>query len=160
MEHISIVKETVNLPVLRKDFIVDEYQIYESLHIGADCILLIVSALSKKELKEFNNLASDLGLEVLVEVHNLQEIERALDINPKMIGINNRNLETFKIDLKTTKRLIQEIPKEILTISESGIKSSEDVENIKSSGVNIFLVGEAFMRAEDPGKELKNLFFT
>ena len=160
LEHISIVKETVNLPVLRKDFIVDEYQIYESLHIGADYILLIVSALSKKELKEFNNLASDLGLEVLVEVHNLQEIERALDINPKMIGINNRNLETFESDLETTKRLIQEIPKEILTISESGIKSSEDVEKIKSSGVNIFLVGEAFMRAEDPGKELKNLFFT
>ena len=96
---------------------------------------------------------------ILVEVHNLQEIERALDINPKMIGINNRNLETFKIDLKTTKRLIQEIPKEILTISESGIKSSEDVEKIKSSGVNIFLVGEAFMKSKDPGEELKKMFF-
>ena len=160
LEHISIVKETVNLPVLRKDFIVDEYQIYESLHIGADCILLIVSALSKKELKEFNNLASDLGLEVLVEVHNKEEIERALELNPKLIGINNRNLETFEVDLRVSIDLSKEIPADILTVSESGIKSPMDVKNLKSSEINVFLVGETFMRAKDPGQELQELFFS
>ena len=159
LEHISMVKETVHLPVLRKDFIVDEYQIYESLLKGADCILLIVAALSKNQLQEFSQLASDLNLEVLIEVHDEVEVETALEINPKLIGINNRNLETFEVNLETTERLAQEIPREILTVSESGIKSSEDVKKIMSSGVNAFLVGEAFMRAEDPGKELKNLFF-
>ena len=159
LEHISKVKETVHLPVLRKDFIVDEYQIHESLLKGADCILLIVAALSKNQLQEFSQLASDLNLEVLIEVHDEVEVETALEINPKLIGINNRNLETFEVNLETTERLAQEIPREILTVSESGIKSSEDVKKIMSSGVNAFLVGEAFMRAEDPGKELKNLFF-
>ena len=159
LEHISLVKEAVDLPVLRKDFIVDEYQIYESLLKGADCILLIVAALSKNQLQEFSHLASDLNLEVLVEVHDEEEVERALEIRPNLIGINNRNLETFEVNLETTERLVEEIPKEILTVSESGIKSSKDVKKIMSSGVNAFLVGEAFMRAEDPGKELKNLFF-
>jgi len=159
LEHISIVKETVDLPVLRKDFIVDEYQIHESQLKGADCILLIVAALSKNQLQEFSLLASDLNLEVLVEVHDEEEIERALEINPNLIGINNRNLETFEVNLETTERLIEKIPEEILTVSESGIKSSEDVKKIMSSGVNAFLVGEVFMRAEDPVKELKNLFF-
>ena len=159
LEHISIVKETVDLPVLRKDFIVDEYQIHESLLKGADCILLIVAALSKNQLQEFSQLASDLNLEVLIEVHDEEEVERALEINPNLIGINNRNLETFEVNLETTERLVKEIPREILTVSESGIKSSEDVKKIMSSGVNAFLVGEAFMRAEESGKELKNLFF-
>lgn len=159
LEHISLVKEAVDLPVLRKDFIVDEYQIYESLLKGADCILLIVAALSKNQLQEFSHLASDLNLEVLVEVHDEEEVERALEIRPNLIGINNRDLETFEVNLETTERLVEEIPKEILTVSESGIKSSKDVKKIMSSGVNAFLVGEVFMRAEDPGKELKNLFF-
>ena len=159
LEHISLVKEAVDLPVLRKDFIVDEYQIYESLLKGADCILLIVAALSRNQLQEFSHLASDLNLEVLVEVHDEEEVERALEIRPNLIGINNRNLETFEVNLETTERLVEEIPKEILTVSESGIKSSKDVKKIMSSGVNAFLVGEVFMRAEDPGKELKNLFF-
>ena len=159
LEHISLVKEAVDLPVLRKDFIVDEYQIYEGLFKGADCILLIVAALSKNQLQEFSHLASDLNLEVLVEVHDEEEVERALEIRPNLIGINNRNLETFEVNLETTERLVEEIPKEILTVSESGIKSSKDVKKIMSSGVNAFLVGEVFMRAEDPGKELKNLFF-
>ena len=159
LEHISIVKETVDLPVLRKDFIVDEYQIHESLLKGADCILLIVAALSKNQLQEFSHLASDLNLEVLVEVHDEEEVERALEIRPNLIGINNRDLETCEVNLETTERLVEEIPKEILTVSESGIKSSKDVKKIMSSGVSAFLVGEVFMRAEDPGKELKNLFF-
>ena len=159
LEHISIVKETVDLPVLRKDFIVDEYQIHESQLKGADCILLIVAALSKNQLQEFSHLASELNLEVLVEVHDEEEVERALEINSNLIGINNRNLETFEVNLETTERLIEKIPGEILTVSESGIKSSEDVKKIMSSGVSTFLVGEVFMRAEDPGKELKDLFF-
>ena len=159
LEHISIVKETVDLPVLRKDFIVDEYQIHESQLKGADCILLIVAALSKNQLQEFSHLASELNLEVLVEVHDEEEVERALEINSNLIGINNRNLETFEVNLETTERLIEKIPEEILTVSESGIKSSEYVKKIMSSGVSAFLVGEVFMRAEDPGKELKNLFF-
>jgi len=159
LEHISIVKETVDLPVLRKDFIVDEYQIHESQLKGADCILLIVAALSKNQLQEFSHLASELNLEVLVEVHDEEEVERALEINSNLIGINNRNLETFEVNLETTERLIEKIPGEILTVSESGIKSSEDVKKIMSSGVSAFLVGEVFMRAEDPGKELKDLFF-
>ena len=159
LEHISIVKETVDLPVLRKDFIVDEYQIHESQLKGADCILLIVAALSKNQLQEFSHLASELNLEVLVEVHDEEEVERALEINSNLIGINNRNLETFEVNLETTERLIKKIPEEILTVSESGIKSSEDIKKIMSSGVSAFLVGEVFMRAEDPGKELKDLFF-
>ena len=158
-EHLMIVREAVNLPVLRKDFIVDEYQIYESRYKGADCILLIVSALSKNELQDFHLLAQDLDLDVLVEVHSQEEVEIALNMKTKLIGINNRNLETFEVDLETTTRLSKEIPEDILIVSESGIKSSKDVKRIISSGVNVFLVGEAFMKAENPGEELKNLFF-
>ena len=158
-EHLMIVREAVNLPVLRKDFIVDEYQIYESRYKGADCILLIVSALSKNELQDFYLLAQDLDLDVLVEVHSQEEVEVALNMKTKLIGINNRNLETFEVDLETTTRLSKEIPEDILIVSESGIKSSKDVKRIISSGVNVFLVGEAFMKAENPGEELKNLFF-
>jgi len=158
IEHLLLVRETVNLPVLRKDFIVDEYQIYESRYKGADCILLIVAALSKSELQDFYHLALDLDLDVLVEVHNQEEVETALDLKSKLIGINNRNLETFEVDLETTTRLFKEIPEEILTVSESGIKSSKDIKGLISCGVNVFLVGEALMRAENPGSELKNLF--
>ena len=148
IEHLMIVREAVNLPVLRKDFIVDEYPIYESRYKGADCILLIVSALSKNELQDFYHLALDLNLDVLVEVHNQKEVETALDLKPKLIGINNRNLETFEVDLGTTISLSEEIPKEILTVSESGITSSKDINRLISCGVNVFLVGEALMRAE------------
>lgn len=160
LTHLSEVRKLVDLPLLRKDFIVDQFQIFESLRYGADCILLIVAALSKDELSEFNNLALRLGMEVLIEVHNEQELEIALDLNPKLIGINNRNLETFMVDLETTRRLSKKIPNEVLVISESGIKTPKDVNTLLSSGVNAFLVGEAFMRAKDPGEELNNLFFT
>jgi indole-3-glycerol phosphate synthase len=159
IEHLLLVREAANLPVLRKDFIVDEYQIYESRYKGADCILLIVAALSKSELQDFYHLALDLDLDVLVEVHNQEEVETALDLKSKLIGINNRNLETFEVDLETTTRLFEEIPEEILTVSESGIKSSKDIKRLISCGVNIFLVGEVLMIAENPGTELKNLFY-
>lgn len=159
LEHLSVVKEKVNLPVLRKDFIIDEYQIYESRYRGADSILLIVAALSKSKLEDFYHLASDLQLDVLVEVHNSIEVERAIDIKSRLIGINNRNLQTFEVDLQTTKKLSEDIPEEILIVSESGIKSSEDIKRIISFGVNIFLIGETFMRAKDPGEELYKMFF-
>ena len=160
LEHLSLVREAVDLPILRKDFIVDEYQIFESLHRGVHCILLIVAALSKNELKDFYHLALELGMDVLVEVHNKEEIEKALELSPKLIGINNRNLETFEVDLRVSIDLSKQIPADILTVSESGIKSPKDVKNLKSSGINAFLVGEAFMRAKDPGQELQELFFS
>ena len=159
LDHLSLVKESVDLPLLRKDFIVDEYQIYESRYRGADCILLIVAALTQSQLKDYHDLARELSLDVLVEVHTLNEKLRAVDIGPNLIGINNRNLETFEVDLENTKHLVKDIPQEILIVSESGIKTREDVQKIFSYGVNIFLVGEAFMAVENPGRELRNIFF-
>ena len=159
LDHLSLVKESVDLPLLRKDFIVDEYQIYESRYRGADCILLIVAALTQSQLKDYHDLARELTLDVLVEVHTLNETLKAVDIGPNLIGINNRNLETFEVDLENTKHLVKDIPQEILIVSESGIKTREDVQKIFSYGVNIFLVGEAFMTVENPGRELRNIFF-
>ena len=160
LEHLSLVRACVDLPLLRKDFIIDEYQIYESRYGGADCILLISAALTQNQLHDYHQLAIELNLDVLVEVHTLNEMESALKIGPNLIGINNRNLETFKVNLEITKRLSTEVPEEIVVVSESGIKSCEDVKKIISYGVTTFLVGEVFMRAEHPGKELRNLFFT
>ena len=160
LEHLSLVRACVDLPLLRKDFIIDEYQIYESRYGGADCILLIAAALTQNQLHDYHQLAIELNLDVLVEVHTLNEMESALKIGPNLIGINNRNLETLKVNLEITKRLSTEVPKEIVVVSESGIKSCEDVKKIISYGVTTFLVGEVFMRAEHPGNELRNLFFT
>tara|TARA_B100001013_G_C24615169_1_gene444868 strand:+ start:396 stop:1190 length:795 start_codon:yes stop_codon:yes gene_type:complete len=159
LDHLSLVKESVDLPLLRKDFIVDEYQIYESRYRGADCILLIVAALTRSQLKDYHDLARELNLDVLIEVHTVNETLRAVNINPNLIGINNRNLETFEVDLENTKHLVKDIPQEILIVSESGIKTREDVQKIYSYGVNIFLVGEAFMKVDNPGTELRNIFF-
>lgn len=144
-EYISLIKGISDKPILRKDFIIDKYQIYESKFLGADCILLIV-ALLKDKLKEFYELGKELGLDILVEVHSKEELDLALKINPEIIGINNRNLKNFKVDLENTKELIKYIPKGILTISESGINSFEDIDYIKSLGVDGVLVGEFFMR--------------
>ena len=144
---------------MRKDFIIDEYQVYESRYSGADCILLIVAILTQSQLNDYLQLAFELNLDVLVEVHSFKEMENALKIAPNLIGINNRDLETFKVDLKTTELLSKEIPDEIIVVSESGVQTKEDVKKITSYGVNTFLVGEAFMRANQPGKELQTLFF-
>lgn len=144
-EYISLIKGISDKPILRKDFIIDKYQIYESKFLGADCILLIVAIL-KDKLKEFYELGKELGLDILVEVHSKEELDLALKINPEIIGINNRNLKNFKVDLENTKELIKYIPKGILTISESGINSFEDIDYIKSLGVDGVLVGEFFMR--------------
>ena len=159
IEHLTSVRKSVDLPLLRKDFIIDEYQVYESRFQGADCILLIAAALTQNQLKDYYQLAIELKLDVLVEVHTYDEVEKALSINANLIGINNRNLKTFEVDLETTKHLTQYIPQEVLVVSESGIKTREDVQKICSYGVSIFLVGEAFMKADNPGRELKNIFF-
>jgi len=151
-------REACELPVLRKDFTVDPYQVYEAKSIGADCILLIVAILELGELKSLANLAGSLGLDVLIEVHDEQELALALSLEPQLIGINNRDLRTFTVSLDTTLMLLEKIPSHILVISESGISAKEQVEQLSEAGVAGFLVGESLMREEDPGIKLKALF--
>ena len=148
------------LPVIRKDFIIDPYQVYEARALGADCVLLIVAALEDRALRDLYRLSSDLGMDTLVEVHNQHELERAMLLDLDMLGINNRNLHTFETSLSTTLDLLDQLPESCLVVTESGIHSSEDVQLMRDHGVNSFLVGEAFMRAEEPGAELQVLFFT
>ena len=157
-QYLRDVKANTALPVLRKDFIIEAYQIYESRAIGADCILLIASILDIEVMHEFYDLAAGLGLDVLVEVHNKAELDIALTLNPKMIGINNRNLKTFDVDLNTTLDLLSHIPDEVLVITESGIHKPTDVAQMLSNDVFGFLVGEAFMKEPDPGHALEFLF--
>tara|TARA_B100000902_G_scaffold263351_1_gene249508 strand:- start:110 stop:898 length:789 start_codon:yes stop_codon:yes gene_type:complete len=158
LDYLKQVRTQVEIPLLRKDFIIDEYQIYQSKLYGADCILLIVSALTDNQLIEYKSIAEELSLDVLVEVHNQQELERILTMNFSLIGINNRNLSTFEVSLETTRELSRQSGEATL-VSESGIRNKKDIEEILSYGVLNFLVGESFMRAEDPGNELKKLFF-
>ncbi len=146
------------LPALRKDFMLDPYQIYESRAMGADCILLIVAALDVARMRELEATAHALGMAALAEVHDAGELERALELKTPLIGINNRDLRTFETRLETTLRLLDRIPGERLVITESGILNRADVRKLRSSGVNCFLVGEAFMRAADPGAALADLF--
>lgn len=152
-------RAAVSLPVIRKDFMIDPYQIIESRIIGADCVLLIVSALSAQELASLNQLALSIGLDVLVEVHNRQELELALTLPNTLIGINNRNLHSFEVSLETTYSLLEDIPKDKIVVTESGILDKSDVALMQERGVNSFLVGESFMRADSPGEKLKSLFF-
>ncbi len=146
------------LPVLRKDFTVDPYQVFEARALGADCILLIVAALEDGALGELCSLGNRVGLDVLVEVHDGEELERALKLPTKLIGINNRNLRDFHTSLDTTLDLIPAVPKDRLLITESGIRNEDDVLTMRAEGVHAFLVGETFMRADDPGAELERLF--
>jgi indole-3-glycerol phosphate synthase len=146
------------LPVIRKDFIIDPYQVYEARAMGADCILLIVACLEDRQLCELNELAHHLGMDVLIEVHDGKELERALRVENRLIGINNRNLRTFEVSLDTTLALLSQIPQDRIVVTESGILHHEDVALMREHGVNAFLVGEAFMRAEDPGGRLAELF--
>ena len=148
------------LPVLRKDFTIDPYQVYEARAIGADCILLIVAALGDASLLELTLLAAELDLDVLVEVHDEAELERALDLPAPLIGINNRNLRTFETSLDTTLELRERVGEGRVLVTESGIKTPADVERMRAAGVHGFLVGEAFMRAAEPGDELARLFGT
>ena len=146
------------LPVLRKDFTIDPYQVHEARALGADCILLIVAALDDAELVDLSTLANEIGLDVLVEVHDAAELDRAVATRAQLIGINNRNLRTFATSLDTTLELRAHVPSERLLVTESGIHTPADVARMRSAGINAFLVGEAFMRAEDPGTELRRLF--
>lgn len=147
------------LPVLRKDFMVDPYQVVEARAIGADCILLIAACLSDSQMKELDDCARELGMDVLVEVHDEDEFDRAVALPSPLLGINNRDLHTFDLTLDTTYGLLHKVPEGTLLVTESGILAKGDVDAMRSKNVNAFLVGEAFMRAEDPGAELKTLFF-
>lgn len=149
-----------SLPVIRKDFMIDPYQVVESRALGADCVLLIVSALADAQMAELAATAKAFDLDVLVEVHDGDELERALNtLDTPLVGINNRNLHSFEVSLETTLDLLPRIPRERLVVTESGILNRADVELMEISGVYAFLVGEAFMRAENPGQELERLFF-
>lgn len=146
------------LPVLRKDFVIDPYQVYEARALGADCILLIVAALTDAHMQALAALAHDLGLDVLVEAHDAEELERALALNTQLVGINNRDLRSFKTTLATTLDLLSRIPAGRIVVTESGIETRADVAAMRARGVQAFLVGETFMRAREPGAKLKELF--
>ena len=155
---LSEARNACSLPVIRKDFIVDPYQVYEARMIGADCILLIVAALEDAQMIDLANLASELGMDVLVEVHDIDELERALQTDCELIGINNRNLRTFEVSLETTLDMRQAVPPDRILVTESGIGSRADVVRMREAGVHAFLVGESFMREADPGAALARMF--
>ena len=157
--HLQAARDAVSLPALRKDFTVDDYQVFEARALGADCILLIVGALNTRQLKSLGELAVGVGLDVLMEVHNRQELEAALSLEPALIGINNRNLKTFETSLTTTFELLDAIPQDVLVVTESGIHERSHVQAMLGRGVSAFLVGEALMRAPHPGSALRELFF-
>ena len=158
--YVETAKQVCVLPVLRKDFIIDPWQVYESRLLGADCILLIVAALGDAMLVDLATLAADLGMDTLVEVHDAEELERTLAIGAPLIGVNNRDLRTFRTDLQTTLTLLPKIPTGCLMVTESGIATRADVARLSDAGVRAFLVGEIFMRAPDPGAKLQELFGT
>ena len=157
-EYLKEARAACTLPVIRKDFIIDTYQVYEARAMGADAILLIVAALESTQMKELELCAIENHLDVLVEVHDALELEAALELKTPLLGINNRNLKTFEVSLQTTLDLLSSIPKEKLVITESGILQATDVKTMRAAGVNAFLIGEAFMRAANPGKALAELF--
>ena len=146
------------LPVLRKDFLIDPYQIYESRSMGADCVLLIAACLEDAQMIEMEQIARSLDMAVLVEVHDAAELERALQLKTPLLGINNRNLRTFEVSIETTLALQKDVPADRLLITESGILAKSDVQTMRDAGVHAFLVGEAFMRAPEPGEALAKLF--
>ena len=156
--HLEEARNATKLPALRKDFIVDPYQVYESRALGADCLLLIAAALDDRQLADLARLAGELGLDVLIEVHDRGELEAALDLEPKIVGINNRDLSTFTTNLDTTIDLLSVIPDAVTVVTESGVHTPDDVRRLRDAGVRAFLVGTAFMREPDPGKALERLF--
>ncbi|CCE21849.1 indole-3-glycerol phosphate synthase TrpC [Methylotuvimicrobium alcaliphilum] len=156
--YLQMVRERCPLPVLRKDFMIDPYQVFEARALGADCILLIVAALDDAQMHELANTAKELGMDVLVEVHDADELQRALTLDTPLIGINNRNLRTFETSLQTTLDLKDQIPENRIIITESGIHTPEDVKLMTDNAIYAFLVGEAFMRAPSPGQKMRELF--
>lgn len=158
LDNLGLARSASRLPLLRKDFIIDPYQVVQAREAGADCILLIVAALDDARLWALEDAAIDLGLDVLVEVHDARELDRALSLRTPLIGINNRDLRTFDVSLRTTLDLLPSMPHDRLVITESGIASRDDVATMRAGGVDAFLVGEAFMREDDPGAALARLF--
>ncbi len=158
-EFLVAARNACSLPVLRKDFTADEYQVVEARALGADAVLLIVAALDDAQLAAFDAMARALGLDVLVEVHDRRELERALKLGIDLVGINNRDLHTFDVSLQTTWNLLSMIPPDVLVVTESGINTKQDVAAMRAKQVNAFLVGETFMRAPEPGEKLRELFF-
>ncbi len=158
-EYLVMARDACELPVIRKDFMIDDYQVYEARVLSADCILLIVAALDDARLISLYQLAHELGMDVLVEVHDERELERAMQLDLPFVGINNRNLHSFETRLSTTTELLKLIPEDCFVITESGIHSHADVQLMREHGVNAFLVGEVFMRAAEPGDLLSELFF-
>jgi indole-3-glycerol phosphate synthase len=157
-EYLRQARSACSLPVIRKDFIVDPYQVYEARAIEADCILLIAACLEDNQMHDLNNLAHELDMDVLVEVHDRQELQRALTLNNRLLGINNRDLRSFEVSLDTTLGMLDDIPPDAIVVTESGILDKADVQKMRDHQVNAFLVGEAFMRAEQPGHKLAELF--
>ena len=157
-DYLKQARASCDLPVLRKDFIVDAYQVYEARVMGADCILLIAACLDDTQMAELEALAHSLGMAVLVEVHDAEELDRALKLKTRLLGINNRNLRTFEVSLNNTLDLLPRVPADRLLVTESGILGAADVKTMRDAGVHAFLVGEAFMRAPEPGEALAELF--
>lgn len=157
LEYLERIKEAVNLPLLRKDFVLDEYQVFEARSFGADAVLLIVALLDSSGLRQLLALAGSLSLDALVEVHTEEELSAALEAGAKLIGINNRDLKTFEVRLETTERLVPLVPPDILVVCESGIDSPERIEKFERLGVRAFLIGEALMHAPRPGEKLREL---
>jgi indole-3-glycerol phosphate synthase len=157
LSHIGEVRSVVNLPILRKDFIIDEFQIYQSRQALADCILLIVAALSLTQLEDYYAIAGELDLDVLLEVHDEIELELALNLEPKLIGVNNRDLRTFEVNLSTSIELNKKLQPNTFLISESGINSAKDIALLKDNKIFGYLIGEAFMREDDPGSKIKEI---
>jgi indole-3-glycerol phosphate synthase len=156
-EYLAQIRSAVKIPLLRKDFMLDEYQIFESRALGADCVLLIMAALDEEQAKKLYRLSDILGMDVLVEVHDDDELTRALKLNPAMIGINNRNLKTLTVDIETSRRLGKKIPSGILKIAESGISKSETIKELRTAGFNGFLIGESLMKEKDIGAAFESL---
>ncbi len=156
-DYFTAIRKAVNLPMLRKDFVIDPYQIYESRALGADCILLIMACLSDTQASEFYDLATQLGMDTLFEVHDESEMQRALDLKPKMLGVNNRNLKTLDVDLQTGLDLATQIPDNVVKVAESGIYELQHIENFQQAGYSAFLIGESLMREDDIGSAVKKL---
>lgn len=156
-DYFTAIRAAVSLPMLRKDFMIDPYQIYESRVLGADCILLIMACLSNNQTSEFYDLATSLGMDTLFEVHDEEELERALKLKPKMVGVNNRNLKTLEVDLQTGLSLAKQMPENILKVAESGIYNHTDIQNFLTAGYDAFLVGESLMRENDIAAAVKQL---
>lgn len=155
LDDLLIIRSISNLPLLRKEFIIDEYQIIESKAHGADAILLIATVLTKDQIKEFSKLAKSIGLEILLEVHNKEELERSVVSNIDLLGVNNRNLKTFKVSLETSKNIAKLIPDDFVKVSESGISSVQAIKELRPYGYKGFLIGENFMKTDDPGKSAR-----